>query len=131
MSATFLRNDGKHTIFTIEIEGKDGGWYTQIGMAENAQGAKEHGAIVIKGLRFGDKHDGKMEGESSHDYSEFQASGRCWRMLGIHGTFNIEVAVRLAAALATSNTDRKFRVVRTVVEQSTIIVANLCFPSEI
>lgn len=127
-----FKTDGKYTVFTIEIESatKKGEWNAQYGMADNACGANEKNAIVVRGLSFSGLHDGKMLGTCAAEYQEFQSGGRCWQQLGIHGSFNTMSACNLASALAMSNPTRNFRVRRTEISQSTTYIAQFCFPEE-
>ena len=97
----------------------------ECGMPENASGAKKDGAIIIKGLRWSDKHDGTCEGTCATEWRAFSSSGDCWQKTQIHGTFLARYAIDLATVLAESNPNKKFIVKEIKIKQTDEIIMEI------
>ena len=63
---------------------------------------------------------GKSEWVSSIENEQyFPASGNCWQQTGVHGTYDLEEAKEaFGKVVAQLDKNRKFRLVRVMIEQS-------------
>lgn len=56
-------------------------------------------------------------------WDEFSASGKCWQETGVHGTYDVEVAIKLYVTLIQhSIKDYIFRVVKKTIRQESEIL---------
>ena len=58
-------------------------------------------------------------------WEEFSASGKCWQETGVHGTYDVETAIKLYCILnqhALEKEKYKFRVVKTTIWQDSEVL---------
>lgn len=77
---------------------------------------------VIEHLRQNDSIERWVRSIENEHY--FGAAGDCWQETGIHGTFDLEEAKRAFLSIMNNRKllDRKFRLVRVRIHQSTEVV---------
>lgn len=98
-----LRNDGSYTIYVISHNyGKRDPRFRQSSL----------------------DHFGYNEKKSDSPKLSLSASGECWQKTGIHGTFDLNHAKKLAKRIAKKNTreDIKFAVQEIVIFQKTFTI---------
>jgi hypothetical protein len=106
-----LRNDGKYEICTIEAKPVDdkynSGWF---------------GISFDGSFKWGKRWYPDYSGKEYEPYESFSASGKCWQETGIHGTYDVEKAIKLYLILIELNPEYMFRVnKKTILQESEIL----------
>ena len=86
-----LRNDGKYEIFVIEAKSKEGDWF-----------------------KYNMDFCAYPEGQP---YNDFSSSGQCWQETGVHGTYDVEIALKMFLLLQKIKPEYRFRINKYTIQQ--------------
>lgn len=95
-----LRNNGDYKIYVIEFQ---------------------YGKYLWGRISF-DVEWVKPEHYQEEVWDVFSAGGKCWQETGIHGTFDLGMAIKLYCTLSEHRKDYKFRVVLLTISQKTKVI---------
>lgn len=109
-----LRNDGDYEIFVIEHK------YADESENDEWHGSGDCGGFFPKG-----PFNKREWLKTRRPFEPLYASGRCWQETGVHGTYDLEKAMKALVAVSNNNPGRKFRVSKVIISQRTVEVSRM------
>lgn len=102
-----LRNDGKYEIYILEFSNDSKDF---------------HQVSFDGGFVYGKRWYADGSGKEHEPHQSFSASGKCWQETGIHGTYDVETAIKLYCILMQNNPKYMFRVIKKTISQESEIL---------